>query len=64
MTSDVLPLTQVQALAETRISQKISQMSGVGLVTVSGGHRPAVRVTVDTRQLASHGLTLATSRRP
>ncbi len=59
MTSDVLPMTQVQALAETRISQKISQMSGVGLVTVSGGHRPAVRVTVDTRQLASHGLTLA-----
>ncbi|MFG8572513.1 efflux RND transporter permease subunit, partial [Pseudomonas aeruginosa] len=59
MTSDALPLTQVQALAETRISQKISQMSGVGLVTVSGGQRPAIRVAVDTRQLASHRLTLA-----
>ena len=59
MTSDTLPLTQVQELAETRISQKVSQMSGVGLVTVSGGHRPAVRVSVDTRRLASHGLTLA-----
>ncbi|SEL08532.1 multidrug efflux pump [Pseudoxanthomonas sp. GM95] len=59
MHSSLLPLTDVRELAETRVSQKISQMSGVGLVTVSGGQRPAVRVTVDTRALASHGLTLA-----
>jgi len=59
MTSDILPLIQVQQLAETRISQKVSQMTGVGLVTVSGGQRPAVRVTVDTRKLAAHGLSLA-----
>jgi multidrug efflux pump len=58
ITSDILPLTEVQNLVNTRLAQKISQVSGVGLVTLSGGMRPAVRVQVDTRSLASYGLTL------
>jgi multidrug efflux pump len=58
ITSDVLPLTEVQNLVNTRLAQKISQVNGVGLVTLSGGMRPAVRVQVDTRSLASYGLTL------
>ncbi|WP_293907434.1 efflux RND transporter permease subunit [Phenylobacterium sp.] len=60
ITSDVLPLTQVQNLVNTRLAQKISQVSGVGLVTLSGGQRPAVRILVDTRSMASYGLTLST----
>lgn len=59
MTSDVLPLTRVQALAETRVAQKLSQLSGVGLVTVSGGERPAVRVSVNMAALNQLGLTLS-----
>ncbi|MFP3739855.1 efflux RND transporter permease subunit, partial [Burkholderia sp. SIMBA_019] len=43
ITSPTMPLTEVQALTNTRIAQKISQMAGVGLVTLSGGHKPAVR---------------------
>jgi multidrug efflux pump len=60
ITSDILPLTEVQNLVNTRLAQKISQVNGVGLVTLSGGQRPAVRVQVDTRALASYGLTLNT----
>jgi multidrug efflux pump len=62
ITSDVLPLTEVQNLVNTRLAQKISQVSGVGLVTLSGGQRPAVRIQVDTRSLASFGITLDTIR--
>src|SRR6476659_9974240 len=58
MTSDTLPLTEVQNIAHTRLALKISQVNGVGLVTLSGGQRPAVRIQVDTRALASYGLTL------
>ena len=58
ITSDTLPLTEVQNIANTRLALKISQVSGVGLVTLSGGQRPAVRIQVDTRALASYGLTL------
>ena len=58
ITSDTLPLTEVQNIANTRLALKISQVSGVGLVTLSGGQRPAVRIQVDTRALASFGLTL------
>ena len=58
LTSDSLPLTDVQNIANTRLALKISQVSGVGLVTLSGGQRPAVRIQVDTRALASYGLTL------
>ncbi|WP_394760529.1 efflux RND transporter permease subunit [Phenylobacterium sp.] len=62
VTSDTLPLTQVQNLVDTRLAQKISQVSGVGLVTLSGGQRPAVRIQVDTPSLASFGLTLTSVR--
>src|SRR4051794_3128347 len=62
VTSDTLPLTQVQNLVDTRLAQKISQVTGVGLVTLSGGQRPAVRIQVNTQALASYGLTLTTVR--
>jgi multidrug efflux pump len=58
LTSKTLPLTQVRDLAETRLAQKISQLSGVGLVSISGGQRPAVRVQANPRALAAYGLTL------
>ncbi|MGE0333502.1 MAG: efflux RND transporter permease subunit [Ramlibacter sp.] len=58
VTSDTLPLTEVQNLVNTRLALKISQVSGVGLVSLSGGQRPAVRIQADTRALASYGLTL------
>jgi len=62
ITSDVLPLTEVQNLVNTRLAQKISQVAGVGLVTLNGGQRPAVRIQVDTRSMASYGITLDTIR--
>src|SRR3569623_2137039 len=62
ITSDELPLTDVQNIANTRLALKISQVSGVGLVTLSGGQRPAVRIQVDQRQLASYGLALSDIR--
>ncbi len=62
ITSDILPLTEVQNLVNTRLAQKISQVSGVGLVTLSGGQRPAVRIQADTRSMASFGITLDTIR--
>src|SRR6478736_1737619 len=55
LTSKTLPLTQVQDLADTRLAQKISQVAGVGLVSISGGNRPAVRIQANTRALASYG---------
>jgi multidrug efflux pump len=58
LTSKTLPLTQVEDLADTRLAQKISQLTGVGLVNVSGGHRPAVRVQANLRQLAAYGLNI------
>src|SRR5437762_12532665 len=58
ITSDALPLTDVQNIANTRLALKISQVSGVGLVTLSGGQRPAVRVPVGQPPLASYGLAL------
>ncbi|MFI4964062.1 MAG: efflux RND transporter permease subunit [Caulobacterales bacterium] len=62
VTSDTVPLPDVQNMVDTRLAQKISQVSGVGLVTLSGGQRPAVRIQVDTRSLASYGLTLTSVR--
>ncbi|MDP1050871.1 efflux RND transporter permease subunit, partial [Klebsiella quasipneumoniae] len=53
LTSDVLPLTKVEDLADTRLAQKISQITGVGLVPISGGQRPAVRVEANTSALNS-----------
>jgi multidrug efflux pump len=58
LTSDVLPLTKVQDLADTRLAQKISQIAGVGLVTISGGQRPAVRIEANTSALNTLGLSL------
>ncbi|HST01774.1 MAG TPA: efflux RND transporter permease subunit, partial [Usitatibacter sp.] len=58
ITSKTLPMTQVQNLVDTRIAQKISQASGVGLVTLSGGQRPAVRVRVNPKAAAAQGLSL------
>src|SRR5688572_29974008 len=58
LTSSTLTLPQVQSLADTRLAQKISQVSGVGLVSLSGGQRPAVRVQANPAQLAANGLNL------
>ena len=58
ITSKTLPMTQVQNLADTRVAQKISQMTGVGLVTLSGGQRPAVRVQTNPRALAANNLSM------
>ena len=58
ITSDSLPLTEVQNLVNTRLALKISQVTGVGLVSLSGGQRPAVRIQADTRALAANGLAL------
>lgn len=58
ITSKTLPMTQVQNLADTRVAQKISQVIGVGLVTLSGGQRPAVRVQANPSALAANGLSL------
>src|SRR3972149_9061703 len=56
--STTLPLPRVQNLVDTRIAQKISQLPGVGLVSLSGGQRPAVRVRANPKALAAYGLTL------
>jgi len=58
ISSDVLPLDQVDDFADSILAQKISQVSGVGLVTINGGQKPAVRVQVDPQSLAGAGLTL------
>ena len=62
ITSDTLPLTEVQNLVNTRLALKISQVSGVGQVSLSGGQRPAVRIQADTRALATYGLGLDSLR--
>ena len=58
VTSKTLPLPKVQNLVDTRIAQKISQLPGVGLVSLSGGQRPAVRIQANPRALAAYGLGL------
>ena len=58
ISSDTLPLDQVDDFADSILAQKISQVSGVGLVTINGGQKPAVRVQVDPEALAGTGLTL------
>jgi len=58
LTSDTLPLSKIEDLADTTLAQKISQLSGVGLVSISGGQRPAVRVQANPTALASYGLSL------
>jgi multidrug efflux pump len=58
VSSDSVPLPQVDDYADSILAQKISQVSGVGLVTINGGQKPAVRVQVDPESLASTGLSL------
>ena len=58
ITSKTLPLPKVQDLVDTRLAQKISQLPGVGLVSISGGQRPAVRVQVNPKALAAYGMSL------
>ena len=58
LTSKTMPPTQVEDIADTRLAQKISQLPGVGLVSISGGQRPAVRIQANYRQLAAYGLNI------
>src|SRR6266567_5656709 len=58
LTSDTLPLSKVEDLADTQLAQKISQVTGVGLVSISGGQKPAVRIQANPTALASVGLSL------
>src|SRR5262249_49117006 len=58
LTSDAYPLSKVEDLADTRLAQKISQVPGVGLVSISGGQKPAVRIRVNPTLLSSMGLGL------
>jgi multidrug efflux pump len=62
VTSDTIALTQVQDLVNTRLAQSISQVGGVGLVSLSGGNRPAVRIQADPQLLASYGLGIDSLR--
>ena len=58
LTSRNLPLSDVEDLADTRLAQKLAQVSGVGLVSISGGQRPAIRIQVDPRALTAYNLSL------
>jgi multidrug efflux pump len=58
LTSNSIPLTQVEDLADTRLAQKISQLAGVGLVSISGGQKPAVRIQANPTALSSYGVSL------
>lgn len=62
ITSDSIPLPQVNDLVDTRMAQKIAQINGVGLVSLGGGQRPAVRIRANPQALAASGLTLAEVR--
>jgi multidrug efflux pump len=62
ITSGTMPLPSMEELAETRLAQKISQLPGVGLVSISGGQRPAVRVQANPTALAAYGMSLETLR--
>jgi multidrug efflux pump len=58
LTSKTLPLSKVEDFADTRLAQKIAQLPGVGLVSISGGQKPAVRIQVNPTALSSYGLTM------
>src|SRR5918911_1589068 len=58
LTSSAMPLSSVEDLADTRLAQKISQIPGVGLVSLAGGQKPAVRIQADPRALAAKGLNI------
>ena len=58
ITSNTMPLSQVEDLVDTRLAPKLSQMNGVGLVSISGGQKPAVRIQVNPTKLSSYGVNL------
>jgi multidrug efflux pump len=58
LTSKTIPLSQVEDLADTRLAEKISQLPGIGLVSISGGQKPAIRVQVNPTALSSYGINL------
>src|ERR1700759_5559392 len=58
ITSNTIPLSQVEDLVDTRLAPKISQLSGVGLVSISGGQKPAVRIQANPTALSSYGINL------
>ncbi len=58
LSSNELPLSKVEDLADTRLAPKISQLAGVGLVSISGGQKPAVRIQANPSQLASYGINM------
>jgi multidrug efflux pump len=58
ITSNSMPLSQVEDLVDTRLAPKLSQLSGVGLVSISGGQKPAVRIQANPTALSSYGLNL------
>src|SRR5882724_4568264 len=58
ITSDAMPLSQVEDLVDTRLAPKISQLSGVGLVSISGGQKPAIRIQVNPSALSSYGINM------
>jgi multidrug efflux pump len=58
LTSETLPLSTIEDLADTRLAQKISQVSGVGLVSINGGQKPAVRIQANPTALSSYGINL------
>jgi len=58
VSSNTLPLTKVEDLVDTRLAQKLSQLSGVGLVSISGGQRPAMRIQANPSALSAYGLSL------
>jgi multidrug efflux pump len=58
LTSKSMPLAQVEDFADTRLAQKIAQVTGVGLVTISGGQKPAVRIQANPTQLSAYGINL------
>jgi multidrug efflux pump len=62
ISSKTMPMTEVHDLVDTRVAQKLAQISGVGLVSLSGGQRPAVRIKVNPEALASHGLDFSDIR--
>jgi multidrug efflux pump len=62
ITSKTLPLTTLQDMVDTRLAQKISQLSGVGLVTLSGGQRPAIRIRANPTTLAAYGMDMESLR--
>jgi multidrug efflux pump len=62
ITSDNMPLSQVEDMVDTRLAPKLSQLAGVGLVSISGGQKPAVRIQVNPVALSSHGLNMEDMR--